>query len=59
MWKMWNTEFLVSSSFYWAEFVAQKERAQEDSNVPFKGAPSHPPPIYIRKTATAPGSPYS
>ena len=38
--------------FYWAEFVAQRERAQEDFNVPFKGAPPHPSPIYIRKTAT-------
>ena len=40
--------------------AAQRERAQEDSKVPFKGAPPHPPPpIRIRKTATAPGSPYS
>ena len=27
--------------------------------LPLQGAPPHPPPIYIRKTATAPGSPYS
>ena len=27
--------------------------------VPLQGAPLQPPPIYIRKTATAPGSPYS
>ena len=26
---------------------------------PIQGAPPHPPPICIRKTATAPGSPYS
>ena len=46
--------------FYWAGFtVAQRERAQEDFNVPYEGAPPHPPHICIRKTATAPGSPYS
>ena len=39
--------------------AAQRERAQEDFKVLFKGAPPHPPPIRIRKTATAPGSPYS
>ena len=41
--------------------AAQRERAQEDFKVLFKGAPpslTHPP-IRIRKTATAPGSPYS
>ena len=26
---------------------------------PLQGAPPHPPPFHIRKTATAPGSPYS
>ena len=42
-------------AFYLAGFtVAQRERAQEDFNVPYEGA--H---ICIRKTATAPGSPYS
>ena len=47
-------------SFYWAGFtVAQRERAQEDFNVPYEGAPPHPPHICIRKTATAPGSPYT
>ena len=47
-------------NFYWAGFtVAQRERAQEDFNVPYEGAPPHPPHICIRKTATAPGSPYS
>ena len=47
-------------AFYLAGFtVAQRERAQEDFNVPHEGAPPHPPPICIRKTATAPGSPYS
>ena len=39
--------------------AAQRERAQEDFKVLFKGAPPHPPPIRIRRTATAPGSPYS
>ena len=39
--------------------AAQRERAQEDFKVLFKGAPPHPPPNYIRNTATAPGSPYS
>ena len=47
-------------AFYWAGFtVAQRERGQEDFNVPYEGAPPHPPSICIRKTATAPGSPYS
>ena len=40
-----GTRILVSSPFFWAEFVAQKERVQEDFNVPFKGAPPHPPSI--------------
>ena len=50
--------------FYWAGFtVAQRERAQEDFNVPYEGAPTSPTPHLhtkdsIRKTATAPGSPY-
>ena len=39
--------------------AAQRERAQEDFKVPFKGAPPHPPPIRTRKTATAPGSLYT
>ena len=40
--------------------AAQRERAQEDFKVLFKGAPPSPTsPIRIRKTATAPGSPYS
>ena len=47
-------------AFYWAGFtIAQRERAQEDFNVPYEGAPPHAPPICIRKTAIAPGSPYS
>ena len=47
-------------AFYWAGFtIAQRERAQEDFNVPYEGAPPHPSPICIRKTATAPGTPYS
>ena len=47
-------------AFYWAWFTVA-QRAQEDFNVPYilEGAPPHPPPICIRKTATAPGSPYS
>ena len=52
--------FVLYFSFYWAGFtVAQRERAQEDFNVPYEGAPPHPPHICIRKTATAPGSPKS
>ena len=52
--------FFLFIAFYWAGFtIAQRERAQEDFNVPYEGAPPHPPPICIRKTATAPGSPYS
>ena len=52
--------FIYLSAFYWAGFtVAQRERAQKDFNVPYKGAPPHPPHICIRKTATAPGSPYT
>ena len=52
--------FYLFIAFYWAGFtIAQRERAQEDFNVPYEGAPPHPPPICIRKTATAPGSPYS
>ena len=52
--------FILFIAFYWAGFtIAQRERAQEDFNVPYEGAPPHPPPICIRKTATAPGSPYS
>jgi len=49
------------STFYWAGFTAaQRESAQEDFKVLYEGAPPHPPtPIRIRKTATAPGSPYS
>ena len=39
--------------------AAQRERAQEDFKVLFEGARPHLPPIRIRKTATAPGSPYS
>ena len=51
---------LKFSTFYWAGFtVAQRERAQEDFKVPYEGAPPHPPPIRIWKTATKPGSLYS
>ena len=51
--------FYLFIAFYWAGFtVAQRERVQEDFNVPYEGAPPHPPPICIRNTATAPGSPY-
>ena len=46
-------------AFYWAGFtVALRERAQEDFNVPYKGAHLTQPPIHVRKTATAPGSSY-
>ena len=52
--------FLQKGAFFSFGFtIAQRERAQEDFNVPYEGAPLHPPPICIRKTATAPGSPYS
>ena len=55
-------EFSVASSdlgfiaFYWVGFtVAQSESTQEHRKVPYLTNP----PIHIRKTATAPGSPYS
>ena len=35
------------SPFYWAGFVAQRERTQQDFKGPLQGAPPHPPPIYI------------
>ena len=47
-------------AFYWAGFtVTRREMAQEDLKIPYKGAPPHPAPIRVQKTATAPESPYS
>ena len=38
------------SPFYWARFVAQRERAQQDSKVPYKVPHlTHPPFTYVRQ----------
>ena len=38
--------FLLFSPFYWAGFVAQRERAQQDSKVPYKVRPTSPTPQF-------------
>ena len=47
---------LLFISFYWAGLtVAQRERAQEDLNVPYKGAPPHPAPHSCTKDSHSTG----
>ena len=42
--------FFLFSPFYWAGFVAQRERAQQDSKVPYKVPHvTHPPFTYERQ----------
>ena len=48
--------FVFAFAFYWAGFtVAQRERAQEDFNVPYEGAPPHPPHILHTKDSHSTG----
>ena len=42
--------FILFTPFYWAEFVAQRERAQRDFKVPYKVPHlTHPPFTYERQ----------
>ena len=58
--EIWHEEFSLEHSsfiaFHWAGFtVAQRERVQEDFNVPFKGAPPHPTPHSCTKDSHSTG----
>ena len=53
---IWNTDLIffylfdLFSSFYWAKFDAQRERAQQDFKVPYKVPHlTHPPFTYERQ----------
>ena len=44
------TSIYLFSPFYWAGFVAQRERAQQDSKIPYKVPHlTHPPFTYERQ----------
>ena len=51
---IWNTDLIffylfdLFSSFYWAEFDAQKERAQQDFKVPYKVHTSPTPHLHTK-----------
>ena len=47
---LFGYQIFFLSPFYWAGFVAQKERAQQDFKVPYKVPPlTHPPFTYERQ----------
>ena len=51
-----NTYRILYLHFYWAGFtVAQRERAQEDFNVPYEGAPTSPTPHLHTKDSHSTG----